>query len=53
MLGDAELVGDVLQAGALHTLLLEQLTGDALNALAGVRTGPAHFASLSDLPIGK
>ena len=35
-LGDAELVGDVLQAGALHALLREQFPGDVLDALPGV-----------------
>jgi hypothetical protein len=51
-LGDAELVGDLLQAGAVHALPGEQLPGGALDALLGVGRA-RHMATLPYLPIGK
>ncbi|GAB4716421.1 hypothetical protein MOKP125_10890 [Mycobacterium avium subsp. hominissuis] len=51
--GDAQPVGDVLQAGALHPALGKQFSSDLLDALSGVRPGPAHPTSLTDLPISK
>src|ERR1700744_5355887 len=52
-LGDAQFVRDVLQAGLLHALLPEQLPGSPLNAMPGVRSGPAHLGILTYLTFGK
>jgi hypothetical protein len=37
----------------LHTLAREQVASDLLDALPGVRPGPTHQTSLTDLPLGK